>query len=210
MKKKSDGTESAIFQKKLLLVEGKDEAVFVNTLLKELGISDVQIKDMGGKDKFPRNILGLPTTTGFEEVYILGILRDAEDKPARSTFDSVCSDLKRVDLPLPQALTHFSDTKPSIGIFVMPDNRREGMLEDLCLESLANTDKITHTDNFFNKANVTNSAKDFSKRRVQAWLSIAHNEEYLQREVGRAAETGFWDFTHPCFADLKAFLEQLR
>ncbi len=199
-----------ITKQKLLLVEGKDEEVFVNVLLEYLHITDVQIQNMGGKDKFPRKILVLPTADGFENVQLLGILRDAEDNPAKSTFDSVCSDLKRVDLPLPQALTSFSATKPSIGVFVMPNNNRAGMLEDLCLESLANTDEITHTDGFFTKTNVTSSAKDFSKRRVQAWLSVAHKEEYLQREVGRAAEAGFWNFSHPCFDGLKAFLEQFR
>jgi len=165
---------------------------------------------MGGKDKFPRMILGLPTTTGFAGVQMLGIVRDAETNEAKSTFDSVCSDLKRVNLPQPQALKLFSDTTPRIGVFVMPDNRRAGMLEDLCLESLSGTNEIKHMDTFFTQANVTESAKDYTKRRVQAWLSIIQPAVHLQREIGRAAEAGFWNFDHTCFTALRVFLEQFR
>ncbi|MCU0427952.1 MAG: hypothetical protein MUF71_20260 [Candidatus Kapabacteria bacterium] len=202
------GNNENLTSSKLLLVEGKDEAGFCKAFLTTLAIGDVQIIDVGGRFKFSDNIQRLLKRPNFNTVQMLGILRDAEDKPAENTFASVCSDLKRVGLPQPQALTRFSDTKPSVGVFVMPDNRHAGMLEDLCLESLANTDGITHTDDFFTKASITESAKDFSKRRIQAWLSIAHSEEYLQREVGRAAEAGFWNFDHPCFTELKAFLEQ--
>ncbi len=199
-----------ITSSKLLLVEGKDEAVFCRALLQSLTINDVQIINIGGSQKFSSNIERLPKRQGFKEVTMLGILRDAEINPAKSTFDSVCSDLKRINLPVPTGLKWFSDTSPQIGVFIMPDNNRSGMLEDLCLESLSGTDESKHTDTFFMQANVTATAKDFAKRRVQAWFSIFKTNDDLQCEVGRAAEAGFWNFDHPCFDGLKAFLKQFR
>jgi hypothetical protein len=194
----------------LLLVEGKDEANFCRAFLATLNISAVQIIDVGGRFKFSDKIHRIPKIPGFDIVKVIGILRDAEENFAQSTFDSVCSDLKRAGLPKSEILTHFSETTPSIGIFIMPDNNRAGMLEDLCLKSLSNTDEILHIDNFMNKVSITDAAKDYSKRRVQAWLSITQKDKHLQREIGRAAEAAFWDFTHPCFNELKTFLENFR
>lgn len=199
-----------ITSSKLLLVEGKDESGFCRAFFTFLRISDVQIIDVGGRFKFADNIKRLPKRPGFENVQLLGILRDAEEHSAKSTFDSICSDMKRAELPEPQDLMSFSLTKPSIGVFVMPDNHRAGMLEDLCLESLENTDEIKHITDFFERAAVTDAAKDFSKRRIQAWLSISQTNDYLQREVGTAAKAGFWNFDHPCFNKLKTFLENFR
>ena len=46
------GKKKEIVSSSLLMVEGKDECNFFKALFIILGIDDVQIEDIGGKDRF--------------------------------------------------------------------------------------------------------------------------------------------------------------
>ncbi len=89
---------------RLLAVEGKDECNFFNALLKHLVISNVQVVNIGGKDKFPVEFPLLYNQEGFSKIQRLGFVRDAEVNPAQSAFDSICGLLKEKKWRLSNAI----------------------------------------------------------------------------------------------------------
>nr|MBC8183594.1 hypothetical protein [candidate division KSB1 bacterium] len=56
---------NVIRKKKVLAVEGDDEINFFDSLLKYLGISDIEIRKVGGKDQFKNKLPALVESSGF-------------------------------------------------------------------------------------------------------------------------------------------------
>ena len=105
---------------KVLCVEGKDECNFFYALLKHENIENVQVIDIGGKDRFKSLFPVIRNTPGFSEIQKLGFIRDAEDLPVKAAFDSICSVLGSLDLPKPADVFHITEALPNIGIYIMP------------------------------------------------------------------------------------------
>ena len=70
----SDGAPKPILPRKVLIVEGEDERRFFTPLLEHLGIGDVDVRPIGGKDQICRNLrlLALPSP-GFARGRALGV-----------------------------------------------------------------------------------------------------------------------------------------
>ncbi len=182
----------AITKPKLLLVEGKDEVELFDKLLTDLGLVEVEIRDIMGKTKFRKNIEGLPKITGFGEVTSVGIVTDADKQP-QGTFDSICNALEAAGLPRPTAPLQPIGDDLQVAVMILPGDGREGMLEDLCLESVADDPAMSCLEDHFRCLEEQLEASTFpgnlSKARVRAflasmeWLEEAHFE-YLQEHWG--------------------------
>lgn len=195
-----------IYSKKLLLVEGKDEVNVFDKLFEEMEIYDVQIIDIGGVRQFPEKMPDLLKRPGFKSVEIIGICRDGEDNPASSAFQSICSILKNIALPIPNKINEFSNSNPKIGVFVMPNNKDKGMLEDLFLESLKGTDRMQCVEEFC-KCEVANPPKNKSKAKMLAFLSTLKEDT---NRLGHAVQQEQIDFNSSVFDDLKKFLGNFK
>jgi hypothetical protein len=126
-----------ILKSKILLVEGKDEIELFTCLFDHLQINNVEILDYKGKSKFH---LFLPPFTGmenFDAVTALGVFRDA-DNDSNAAFDSIADTLKMNNLPRPSQNWSMTTGIPKVGIGVIPANQSQGMLEDICLQSIEN------------------------------------------------------------------------
>ena len=213
----------------LLLVEGKDECNFFNALFSSMSISSfflndygkiesndiaqsthaIQIVDIGGAKNFAPQFPYLYGMEGFGRIEKLGFVRDAEEKNAKSAFDSICDILKKHGLPSPDKVGEInSSNSPWVGIFIMPDNCESGMLEDLCLESIKTEKVYSCVDNFvkcFEKGYTEEGKKhcNIHKAKVQAYLSA---KSPIVPSLGLGAKLKHWDFTHPCFNGIKNFL----
>ena len=122
-----------ITEKKLLIVEGKDEENFFQVLFKKKGIEGVQIMSVGGKDNFSNNLSDIMKHPEFGNLKSLSIVRDA-DLSAKPAFKSVCSALRSNGLPVPSQSGKFAtDNSLKVGVFIIPDGKNQGMLESLCL-----------------------------------------------------------------------------
>ena len=77
-----------IVKPKLLIGEGKEEVRFFESLLRSLGIGDVQVTDYAGKEKLRAFLITLPRIPGFAGLGTLGITRDADDNPGAAA-DSI-------------------------------------------------------------------------------------------------------------------------
>ncbi len=142
---------------KLLVVEGRDEEMFFEAALRDhLALTEIQIMPIGGKTKLTLNMKGLVNDVGFPTVQSLAIVRDADlttpgatIASAAQAFQSVCGSLRHVGLPCPAAHGQFAAGPPRVGIFIVPNAVDDGMLETLCLLSVATLPEYPCVDGYF-------------------------------------------------------------
>lgn len=179
----------AIANPKILIVEGLDEKHLFSALIKHLVLTDIEIRDIGGKDNIRRNVRALKITPGFEKATSLGVVRDADNDP-HSAFQSVCDALQDAGLPRPSEPLQPTGNAPQVTVMILPDGKTTGMLEDICLESV-NEDPAMHcVEEYFQclDERLENLPNNPSKARVRAflasreWLEEAHFE-YLQTHL---------------------------
>lgn len=209
-----------ILKTKLLLGEGKDEVEFFEALLKHLGKTDTQALGYGGKPQLKGFLKALILDPAWPEVESLLITRDA-DFPregttvaaARSTWLSVTDLLRSLDLPAPTVhgeLTAGADSSVAaalrVGVFILPDGKRDGMLEDLCLDASAEDPAMPCLEAYFRcleATGVTPPRNLMPKARAHAYLA---SRPAPDRRVGEAALKGYWPWGATAFAPLLAFV----
>lgn len=194
----------------VLAVEGKDECNFFNALIKSMGVNGIQIIDVGGKEKFNKIVpLFVNSERFWDNVKRFGFIRDAEDKEALSAFTSICDVLKHCNLPVPSSPLQIVEANGmQTGIFIMPNNRNKGMLEDLCLSSIKNDEVYTCVEAFTQcyEPKIEQNKYIPSKARLLAYLAT---RTPIVNSLGLAAQQNVWDFGNPCFDKIKMFLLEL-
>ena len=200
-----------ITKERILAVEGKDEGEFFKALLQHQKIDTFQVFPMDGKDRFKNELPLLMSTDGFSRVHTLGFIRDAEEKEAGSAFQSICGTLKKSGLPVPKKIDAIiQKAKMRIGVFIMPNNLDEGMLEDLCIASVRITPLFQCLERYLACCSAclpaVEAIKNPSKAMIQAYLAC---KSPIINSLGVAAQKGYWDFDHACFSDIKGFLRGL-
>ena len=128
---------------KQLLVEGRTPEIFFREWVETPGLKgQVEVRDYGSLANLTDFLKVFTGYKEFREIVVsVGIIRDAEDKPAASAFQSVCRSLQVVNLTCPEVCGSFSIGQPRTGIFVLPDCQQPGMLETLCWSSLEDDPK---------------------------------------------------------------------
>jgi len=201
----------------LLIVEGKDEELFFEALMKNLGLTDIQILPIGGKFKLRENLKHIvKVSPNFHLVTSLGIIRDANDSPT-GAFQSVCDALKKVKLPVP-----VSPLIPSIGpnprnpkyhikvnVFIMPDENSLGDLEELCLRAVKTDPAMKCVVQYFYclQHQGLSLPKQMSKAKVHVFLASRAEPD---KRLGEAAKAGYWPWNHNTFEKIKNFLFELK
>ncbi len=201
---KSDKMES-INKSKIIAVEGSDEVNFFNALLEKLNISDIQILNFEGKTKFSSRIKSIVNIPGFDKVKMFALIRDADNKPPKSAFDSILSSFKAAGLPLPSEINSFTKTKLAIGIFIMPGDAKQGMLEDLCIRSIEQYPIYNCINKFFECCD--KKPKNESKARILCYLATKNP---LVNSLGLGAVKGHWDFDSDNFIEIKGFFTKMQ
>jgi len=97
-----------------------------------------------------------------------------------------------------------------LGIYIMPNNKGNGALEDLCKEYMELKDpKIACCVNRYIKCikeKCEIKIKNESKSIIHSYLSVNQDD---RPSIGIAAEKGIFDFTNDCFNDIKNFLKKM-
>lgn len=195
---------------KTLLVEGKDDAIVVANLCKVTGFPDnaFQIKEKGGYDKLRDSI---EVELDDSNLQFLGILVDADvDIQGRwgSLRDKLLTagynDLPRQ--PAPDGIIVTQARRPTVGVWIMPDNTLPGELEDFIPYLIPATDtlwprakdcvKLIPTPPF--------SEGDTSKAYIHTWLAW---QEQPGRPFGLAI-TKRW--LEPGAPQVSRFMDWLR
>lgn len=195
-----------IISPRLLLVEGKDEILFFGALITELGLQDIQVLQMAGKTKLRETLKALVRTPKFTEVVSLGVVRDA-DSDYDAAFQSVCDALESVSLAVPQRPLEQFGNAPRVTVMILPKENKPGMLEDLCLESVASTPAMVCVKQYFEclQTRSVPVPNNLSKAKVHVFLA---SKPEADKRLGEAAQAGYWPLARDgVFADVSSLLE---
>lgn len=199
-----------ITQPKLLVVEGKEDELFFDALIKHLKLNDIQILAIGGKQELRKHLGAMVKTTGFNNVVSLGVVRDADDDP-QAAFQSVQDALRAANLPVPaQPLLGVEGLLPRgqnlkvVGMIV-PAINRPGMLEDICLDAAVQDPAMSCVDGFF-QCLMTKGIplpRNMPKAKIQAFLA---SRPEPGKRLGEAAQAGYFSWQHQAFKDVTDFV----
>ncbi|MFX1325035.1 MAG: DUF3226 domain-containing protein [Promethearchaeota archaeon] len=204
-----------IFKEKILFVEGLTDKGFFDEILKFMGIYDVQVKAIGGKSKFKKEIPLYLSQERRRKIKKYALIRDA-DNSENDAFESCKNILLNLkDKNLSSAINEktkisrdFYPGNPSIGIHILKKpNRNNGMLEDL-LWKLIHPNIKKCIKEYLKCVNLDISIyKNYSKNKIFAFLA-AQNKAL--GSIGVAAKKNIWDFNDGVFKPLKHFLKGFR
>ncbi|HEY1824745.1 MAG TPA: DUF3226 domain-containing protein [Acidimicrobiales bacterium] len=190
-----------------VFVEGTSDQKVIARLAKIENLSDIQVVCMNGKDDWIKSIGVFKGTRGFQRVKTLGLVRDADDNPT-GAFGSLQGVLKEAGFPVPNAgavITEKDGLKS--GAFVMPDNLREGELEDLCNEAVRDHARVPCVSQYFECVEALDApSTQLAKGRIAAF--IAGSNEPWDR-VGEAFDRGIIPQDSEVFLPLRKFLSDL-
>src|SRR5258708_33786007 len=96
-------SDRSILVPKQILLEGRTPEMFFREWIMATGLEhSAEARNFGSLQELTPYLKVFTKLQRFREfVTSIAIIRDAEDQPAKSGFDSVCSSLKDADLPLP-------------------------------------------------------------------------------------------------------------
>ena len=187
----------------LLIGEGREEVRFFSWLIHQIGLArDFHIEPYEGKNRLRFYLSALKNKPAIRNLEFLLVTRDADANPA-SAFQSVVDALQSHGFAAPQEPGTFASGNPHVGVFILPDGKKEGALEDLCLKSVEADRAMPCVEDFFECLR-ENSVEQSSptKARVHAFLASRPDPDL---RLGEAAEKGYWDFDHAAFNGLKEF-----
>lgn len=200
-----------IRNRKVLVVEGKDDIGFFVEVLKKQNILGVYVTGLDGKNRFNEELPRFTKISGFSNITHFGIIRDKDDKSQNDAFKSVANTLrKKTNLQnIPTKHGQFATGKPRIGIFIMPGDSIEGnMLEDLCLKTVEKHEAMSCVNEFIScVSTLKTKPRNMSKAKTHAFLAV---QQELANSIGLASEKGYWDFSSPVINELRQFLNNLK
>jgi len=186
---------------KVLLVEGDTPQHFFEAFAKHLGLHEqIEIWDYRGITQLATFFKTLASTAEFKtNVRSVGIVRDAEDD-AVAAMQSVQSAI--VGAQLTEGV--------SVKVKILPDDARPGMIETMCLASVASQPVFGCINHFVDCLDKNNHDLQMGIRRAKhvAQIYLA-TTRHVQLFPGTAASRGVWPFTNPVFDDVRTFLQGL-
>ena len=193
----------------VLLVEGKDDQNFFASMLDELEISNIEIVSMGGKYRLRNRLGSLLKSPGFSTtVTALGIIRDA-DQSRQSAFQSVTDALKLYGLKAPKYDQEIVFSNPSTGVFILADEREQGMLESLLQLTIEDTDRGDCIGRFFECVSRIRQGSEFEKSAKAFIHTYIATTPHPGVSVGVAAQKGVWQWDHPALSGICEFVQRL-
>ena len=90
--------------------------------MKHLGLANVQIQVLDGKDRLRDSLMTLAGATGFGNVKSIGIVRDADDS-ADAAFQSVRTSLRNAEFPAPDRPEESAGEAPAVSVLILPGGR---------------------------------------------------------------------------------------
>ncbi len=190
----------------LLVVEGKDDEGFFEALVKHLGLHEsIQLHKAQGKDNLRDALDAVVKNPGFPDVNSLGLVRDADQNP-KAAFQSICSILPLVGLPVPKTVLAPIGQNPRVTIMILPSLDRPGALEDICIESVAEDACMSCVEGYLECLS-TKGIKIRDNMRAKAMVQVflaSRPRPGLQLAV--AAQAKIWPWDHEVFVPLQNFL----
>ena len=209
--------ERAIITPGQLLVEGRSSEMFFREMIIACDLADkVEARTFGdvGKNTLQTYLEIFTHKPAFEEkVKRLGIIRDAESSPAAAAFQSTQSTLKAAGLTAPSRMNVLEGSQLAVSVFVLPNCQDAGMLETLCLEAAAESERgrpdavFPCVNEFF--ACLGKSGRNPGNLAKARFAGYALARDVIDPQLGRAAQKGAIPWDVKAFEPLKAFLQSI-
>ncbi|MDE2951358.1 MAG: hypothetical protein OXT68_11385 [Chloroflexota bacterium] len=224
---------------RILVVEGPEDKTFFCGLAEQLGISkELYIVVCNGKDKLEPVLKSILNDGNFHSFEHIGIICDNDFPDIRNNrsalrvvqdeIDSANVSINEIvksrrQLPRPENPRVPAGTKPKVSVLLLPNDERDGMLEDLVLEAIGKNDITNCVDEYFTCLNNTGlSAREArkSRSRLSVYISgkildsrYATNDDSRRWFLTQAVDMKWWKaenmWDNSTFDDAKAFLRQL-
>lgn len=175
---------------KVLLVEGQDDKHVVGHLWSRLRQPEppFDIVDKGNIDELLKAIEPEIRAPGRAAV---GIVADANDDPD-ARWAAVSHRFREADIVPPEALSPggtIIDTTPRIGVWLMPDNRSTGEIEDFAQRMIPHDDPAWPLAQQYIR-NIPEEARKFrphktSRAELHAWLATRKEPGFMGAAIGR-------------------------
>lgn len=212
----------------ILLVEGVQDALFCEAVFEHLRLPDkVQIVEAGGRPNIPTSLINIARSrrVRINSLLRLGILQDA-DQSAESSRTDVVDALRNAGLPIPSARSTDENAETlTVSVFIAPNNRSQGSLEDLCLSSLT-ADEVQCLDEHIDCVSQNDAdLKPHLVSKVKVALHLATEPAFRRYDmnlptevrdnlrpgipIGLAARYHIWDWSQPEFKPIESFLRRL-
>lgn len=191
----------------VLVVEGREEELFFGAFSKHLGLQNLQILPIGGKEQLRPKLKALVLSPSFPEVVSLGVVRDANANPG-AAFQSVRDALQAANLPAPERPLAPTGHSPRVTVMILPAESVPGMLEDLCLRAVAPDPAMLCVEQYLQclQQQGLSLPHNVSKAKVQAFLA---SRPEAGKRLGEAAQAGYWPWDDATFEQVKNFLQQI-
>jgi 5S rRNA maturation endonuclease (ribonuclease M5) len=206
-----------------ILVEGKDDAVFLEQFIPFPQREHTQFIDLNGKDNLPKKISLLLEMMQTQQSRIRGIafFLDADDHGMDSRLEAMIHPFfgstgeanctfhtirEAVTLTAPSSLGSWtlSPTGHTFGCYCLPNNQDDGEMEDLLLHAVTCDDRRRIVTEFIEQLKTElGIEKKLSKRMIHALLLTSPSKfaEELQ-----FYDRSFWSFRRSAFKPLQTFL----
>ena len=202
-----DGPNGRADRERLFVVEGIDDACFVDALLTEHAADPAKVGVVytEGKDRLRANLGSLVRSSAFVRGAIrhYAIVADADSDPATETA-RIHTILR--ELGQPEA-SHgsLSAGTPGVGLFLLPSDHEAGCLERLLLGTMPDDKRFQYVRDFFRDVQVSFEALDEPDKRLsRIYLDCCPGHS---RGAGRAFRDGKFDHAHSALAPFKRFIE---
>ena len=197
------------------MVEGKDDAAMLYKLLEHMGVSSdsFQIFEYKSKEKFPIALRNISALKEFEMVTKLAIFRDA-DESSESAFQSIQYHINACDFIPPSAtpsnqgvIAKDDQNTIAVGVYITPNCVDQGALESLLLSSLTGEMKqeidgfVTRAETCLSTERSREKFRNSDKSKTYAYSALFENANFHDIFSKR-----LWDYDHPVFDKLKAFI----
>ena len=206
----------------LIVGEGKDEVECFESLLKHLGISEVQSEQYGGKQRLADYLRDLPGRANFRRLRGLCITRDV-DHAGEDFYQAVADILRSINTGLQAWPCPTIDNVETIvqgpkrlrvGVYLMPGQGRDGALEDLFLEALDADPATECIRDFFGCLDASgivrpSSKTMLSKAKIHAWLASREVADLARLGLASKDTFNYVPWEHAAFDPLKIFLREL-
>jgi hypothetical protein len=197
-----------------LLVEGRTPEMFFREMVAACELQNaIEARTFGdvSKDNLQAYLEIFTQKAAFKErVKRLGIIRDAEAASAASAFSSVQAALREAGLPTPLQLNCLEGSPLRVAVFILPNCKEAGMLEDLCLTAATEVEQglsgavLPCIDDFF--ACLEKRGKRPANPAKARFGGYALACDVVDPQLGRAAQQGAITWNAKAFEPLRAFL----
>ena len=194
---------------RLLLVEGADDEHVVRHLLEQThGTLNFDIEQLGGVDRLREEIEAQAKVPGRTA---LGIVVDA-NSDAAARWQSIRDALDQADIQLPQSpdpngtiIFPTAAGVPKVGVWLMPDNRRPGELEDFLAALIPPGDEVWELAQRYVEQVPGDELSKPAKARLHAWLAVRTDGGRLGTSIG----TGAFDLQQPAARSFVGWLRRV-